>query len=123
MNITLSTNIVTISKSLEQAENEDFPFHNCCDNEDYSIWVVCDGAGGSGVFCKEWAEHIAENIPIDPLEFECNYNNWFREVSESFKNPQTILLNNNNSFINLLETIRLTKPEIKLLYASSSLNT
>lgn len=41
-------------------------------------------------------------------------------VSESFKNPQTILLNNNNSFINLLETIRLTKPEIKLLYASSS---
>lgn len=41
-------------------------------------------------------------------------------ISESFKNPQKILWNNNNSFINLLEAIRTIKPDTKLLYASSS---
>lgn len=84
MNISLSTNIVTISKLFDQTENEDFPFHHSIDEEDYSLWVVCDGAGGSGVFCKEWAKHIAENIPVNPIEFESNYKNWFREISERF---------------------------------------
>jgi len=84
MNISLSTNTVTISKSFDQTENEDFPFKHNLEEEEYSLWVVCDGAGGSGVFCKEWAKHIAENIPLNPIEFESNYKNWFSEISERF---------------------------------------
>jgi UDP-glucuronate 4-epimerase len=41
-------------------------------------------------------------------------------VSESFNNPKNILINNHNSFINILECIRLLNSKIPIIYASSS---
>lgn len=83
MGISVSTNLVTISKSFNQTENEDFVYHFHND-EGYFHWVVCDGAGGSGVFCKEWARFIAENVPVNPGEFQNDQINWLAEISEQF---------------------------------------
>jgi hypothetical protein len=83
MSVSLSTNIVTISKFFEQRENEDFAYNNSL-NEDFNLWVICDGAGGAGVFCKEWAKFIAENLPINPLELQKADENWFVKLSENF---------------------------------------
>ena len=41
-------------------------------------------------------------------------------VSASFKNPNHVLKNNNNSFLTIIDGIRSINPNIKLIYASSS---
>lgn len=83
MEISLSTNSATVSKYFDQAENEDF-IYNARNDDGYFLWVVCDGAGGSGVFCKEWAEFIATNIPLNPETLKNTYETWLVEISEKF---------------------------------------
>lgn len=51
--------------------------------------VICDGAGGAGVFCGDWAKTIADSVPEDPEYFRSNFENWYKAISESYHNHIT----------------------------------
>ncbi|CAN5666125.1 hypothetical protein BH10BAC2_BH10BAC2_02290 [soil metagenome] len=72
-----------------ELENEDFIKMNC-DDQNYASFILCDGAGGVGVFSKEWAQHLANETLQMPDEFEKNSNEWFFKTSRSFHD--TIIL-------------------------------
>lgn len=46
--------------------------------------VVCDGAGGAGVFCGDWAKAVAASIADDPKSFKSGFETWYQCVGESF---------------------------------------
>lgn len=52
--------------------------------ENHSVFVLCDGAGGSGVFSKEWAEYLAKSIPLKSEEFEIENVYTFNKICKSF---------------------------------------
>ncbi len=61
-------------------ENEDalrvVPYDNS-----KKLIAISDGAGGVGIYCKQWAEFIVEKAPEIP---DSNLNSWFLEVSKEF---------------------------------------
>jgi hypothetical protein len=46
--------------------------------------VVCDGAGGAGVFCGDWAKTIAQSVDVDPKSFRSSFETWYQGIGESF---------------------------------------
>jgi len=67
-----------------ESENEDAINVNHSQEEQFSSFVLCDGAGGSGVFCKEWAMFLAERVPVDPQLFFIPSENWYSETCRLF---------------------------------------
>ncbi|MBB3837656.1 hypothetical protein FHS57_001653 [Runella defluvii] len=65
-------------------ENEDAIHINHSQEEPFSSFVLCDGAGGSGVFCKEWAKFLAERVPLNPMHFFMPSENWYSETCRLF---------------------------------------
>ncbi|MGG7035755.1 MAG: PP2C family serine/threonine-protein phosphatase, partial [Flavobacterium sp.] len=45
--------------------------------------AISDGAGGAGIYCKEWANFIVKNAP-SLEEAKVNINNWLVETSKEF---------------------------------------
>ncbi len=61
--------------------------------------AVSDGAGGAGIFCKSWAEHLVKNQPDSPFSNKEIIKEWFINISKSFYNENIESINNLDSFI------------------------
>lgn len=77
-NIVAFTSNNPIDKTLD--ENEDALRVLTGDNSKKLI-AISDGAGGVGIYCKQWAEFIVANAPEIP---DSNLNSWFLAVSKEF---------------------------------------
>lgn len=61
-------------------ENED-ALRVDSDGNKKKLIAISDGAGGVGIYCKQWAEFIVEKAPESP---DHNLNSWFLEISKEF---------------------------------------
>jgi hypothetical protein len=69
----------TIPKDfINQAVNED---RIRCEN---NFIAIADGAGGTGMYCGEWAEFLLSNLPNEPITNFEDFKNWFIELQEPF---------------------------------------
>lgn len=86
MSLTFKSRSVSIANFTDktEAENEDYVHEVSSEESTYSKWVLCDGAGGVGVFSKEWAKYLAENVPQDPHEFTKKPLEWLLKSSKGF---------------------------------------
>ncbi|MBK8808643.1 MAG: protein phosphatase 2C family protein [Bacteroidales bacterium] len=86
MGVEFKYNIVSISNFLEkrEEENEDFIDVQSAYNNPYTRFSLCDGAGGAGVFCRDWAMHLAKSVPLNPCNFDRNTKKWFYNASKEF---------------------------------------
>lgn len=86
MSLTFVSKSVSIANFIDKTdeENEDFVHEINSDQNIYSKWVLCDGAGGVGVFSKEWAKYLAESVPQDPVKFSKNRLEWLLKTSKEF---------------------------------------
>ncbi|GEM55388.1 hypothetical protein B0A58_10275 [Flavobacterium branchiophilum NBRC 15030 = ATCC 35035] len=86
MSISISTFKQSIANLLDKKkdENEDSIESLRSSDEMFYSWVLCDGAGGVGVFCKEWAQFLCKSIPNNPAEFGLDIRNWFENTSIKF---------------------------------------
>lgn len=79
--------VVSIANFLDktESENEDFASIDSNKNDLYSLYKITDGAGGSGVFSKEWSKYLSENIPQNPSDFAYDKSkDWFNIISKGF---------------------------------------
>jgi hypothetical protein len=75
-----------IGKTYSFDKNEDALIAKC------PLLGIADGAGGVGVFCGEWAQHLLGTLPIDGFENIEQVNNWFDSVSEDFYNKTSLII-------------------------------
>ena len=80
----MSSNIIefTSNNPIDKTfdENEDaLRVHS--DDSKKKLIAISDGAGGVGIYCKQWAEFIVANAPETP---DRNLNSWFLEISKEF---------------------------------------
>jgi hypothetical protein len=57
-------------------------------NKDNRIFAIADGAGGAGLFCRQWADFIISNIPDHPITNEIDFTNWFNKLREDYNNQK-----------------------------------
>jgi hypothetical protein len=74
----------------EDDENEDYISVHEIDNKNASF-ILSDGAGGSGVFSKEWAQYLGDNTPNIPFVSESDSKEWFYKTATGFHD--TVILN------------------------------
>ncbi len=67
--------------SYGQSVGKEAPLY--ADNEDAAhandlagVWAVADGAGGTGIFVGEWAQHLTQGIPAQPFADLNGLSNW-----------------------------------------------
>jgi hypothetical protein len=60
---------------------------------------MSDGAGGAGIYCKEWANYIVNNQPEFPILSDEEANKWFQNISQSFYEFIKPKVNYDNIFI------------------------
>ena len=72
----------SIANFIDKSEDENEDYFTAKTSKDSSIELFClsDGAGGAGIFNRDWAKFIASEVPI-PLEPNFNWNNWFDSFS------------------------------------------
>lgn len=78
---------VSIANFLDKTESENEDYASIYSNKDdtYSMYEITDGAGGSGIFSKEWSKYLSENIPQNPSKFAYDKSeDWFNIVSKGF---------------------------------------
>jgi hypothetical protein len=75
---------ITISNPLEMNDKSNEDALNVVETGNIKRFVVCDGAGGAGVFCGDWARTVAESLPEDPGYFKSHFENWYQSIGESF---------------------------------------
>lgn len=83
----LCEKVVSIANFLDKTESENEDFASIYSNKDdlYSSYKITDGAGGSGVFSKEWAKFLSERIPHNPSDFDFKKSQeWFNKISKGF---------------------------------------
>lgn len=74
----------------EAEDNEDSILMNISGDQ-YSRFVICDGAGGAGVFSRDWANFLCNSIPEKPETISIKPNDWFLKTAESFHD--TVIIN------------------------------
>ncbi len=47
-------------------------------------WALSDGAGGTGFFAADWAQHLCEHLPTEPFETNEAVYDWFEELRQPF---------------------------------------
>lgn len=80
-------NKVSIANFLDKIESENEDYASIYSNKDvlYTMYAITDGAGGSGVFSKEWSRYLSEKIPKIPSEFAYSKSiEWFNIISKGF---------------------------------------
>jgi hypothetical protein len=65
----------------------------------YDRIAMSDGAGGAGIYCKAWANHLVNNQPIIPFDSKTSTNEWFLNNCKSFFKENIKLVNKMDSFI------------------------
>jgi hypothetical protein len=75
---------ITISNPLEMNYKSNQDALDLVDTGSIKRIVVCDGAGGAGVFCGDWAQTAAQSVPADPAVFKSNFETWYQCIGESF---------------------------------------
>ena len=68
-------------KSRQQSVGKEAPVH--ADNEDAwradsesGVWAVADGAGGTGIYAGEWAQHLVQQVPSLPVQGVDGLSHW-----------------------------------------------
>ena len=61
--------------------------------------AVSDGAGGAGIYCKAWANHLVKNQRDKPFDSKINAEEWFLSISESFYKENIEAINKMDPFI------------------------
>lgn len=76
-------------KSRAQSVGKEAPLYP--DNEDAwraddisGLWAVADGAGGTGVYAGEWAQHLVQHLPSTHIRNVANLTDWLDVHWESF---------------------------------------
>ena len=89
--------IVDFFSKKNESENEDA----IAIKEDFekNLFAMSDGAGGAGIYCKEWANHIVNNQPEFPILSNEEANKWFQILSKSFYDFIKPKINYDNVFI------------------------
>lgn len=80
-------NKVSIANFIDKSEteNEDFALIDANHNKSSLFYAVSDGAGGCGVYCKEWAKYLAIKVPKNPqLINQSKSIDWFYKISKGF---------------------------------------
>lgn len=70
--------------------------------DEYSLFdkiAVSDGAGGAGIYCKAWANHLVKNQVDKPFDSKINAEEWFLSISESFYKENIEAINKMDPFI------------------------
>jgi hypothetical protein len=96
-NNTFKQSIHNFIDKISENENEDAM--NYIVSKDFDKIAVSDGAGGAGIYCKSWAEHLVKNQPDNPFVDEVTANEWFLKNSESFYKENIETINKMDSFI------------------------
>ena len=76
--------ICDFTNKKDESENQDAI--NISDNNKYHLFSMSDGAGGIGIFCKEWAIAIVNGQPPEPFMNEYQVTEWHRNLSKQFCN-------------------------------------
>lgn len=92
-----SIQLYNYSEKFSESENEDAIAIQ--ENDDFQLIAISDGAGGVGIFCKEWANHLVINQPPYPVPDLSAGKEWFLKLSKSFYESQIKLLNLNDPFV------------------------
>ncbi|MFD2934983.1 hypothetical protein [Spirosoma flavum] len=78
-------------RSHRQSVGKEAPAY--ADNEDAwraadeaGIWAVADGAGGTGIYAGEWAQHLVQQVPAVPFSGLTDMANWLDGHWEDFFN-------------------------------------
>lgn len=69
-----------------ESENEDSV--HVKESDYYYRFALADGAGGAGIFCKNWAEHLTSNQPEEPISNSEIAKKWFLDLSHVFHDNQ-----------------------------------
>jgi hypothetical protein len=85
------------SSKISEEENEDAI--GIFENSNFNLFAMSDGAGGAGIYCKEWANHIVNNQPEFPILSNEEGNKWFKILSKSFYDFIKPKINYDNLFI------------------------
>lgn len=64
-------------------DNEDSILINAS-GEQFARFVICDGAGGAGVFSGDWAKFLCDSIPETPGVISSTSKDWFLKTAEQF---------------------------------------
>lgn len=49
--------------------------------------AISDGAGGAGIYCKDWAQEIVDNQPdINEIKLNFNWDEWYVTLGKNFYN-------------------------------------
>ena len=93
-----SKSIYNFIDKASEIENEDaICTHK--ENNDFYLFSAADGAGGVGIYCKDWAIFLAENQPANPFLNKEAASEWFLSISELFYEKQIKVIDNNDDFI------------------------
>jgi serine/threonine protein phosphatase PrpC len=46
--------------------------------------AIADGAGGTGIYCGEWADFLLQNLPKKPIKKYADFYKWYLELQEPF---------------------------------------
>jgi|GEM_PF-3243515 len=80
-------NKVSIANFIDKTEqeNEDYALMDTNHSKSCLIYAISDGAGGCGVYCKEWAIYLASKVPKTPLIINQSKSiGWFNNISKGF---------------------------------------
>lgn len=80
-------------------ENEDAILTNSS-GEQFARFIICDGAGGAGVFSRDWAKFLCKSIPETPFVIAENSKEWFLKTAEQFHDHVIISKNLSDLVLN-----------------------
>jgi hypothetical protein len=88
-----------IGQSIEKPDNDVYETGMVRPNEDALYIsderiVVCDGAGGTGIFADKWAGKLVESTPDKPFADVKEMDEWIEGIWENFYNEYLPLLKN-----------------------------
>lgn len=82
-------NLIVQSQSIanyidkSEDENEDYFIAKTSEDPFFELFCLSDGAGGAGIFNRDWAKFIASEVPI-VLVPNFNWTNWFHTSATKF---------------------------------------
>jgi len=95
----ISKSITTYDFSVKINEDENEDALRIAEGSLFDLFAMSDGAGGAGIYCKEWANFIVNNQPEFPILSNEEQSIWFQKISKSFYEFIKPKVNYDNIFI------------------------